>query len=157
MSEVQVETTAVPEKTQEQQFNELAAVAKMRAKMLSQLVRAHAADYLNTLAFAPRLGGNERADLIVKFLDMLEGVLDLGLDITGVQIPEKGPVGKRVVNIAGVLAQALDNRMLLLAQQMQDAEATNSEAIVTAEASLGENVTSGFAKTEESTNNEGVQ
>jgi hypothetical protein len=128
MSETQAETQ-VPQASLEQQMTEMTAIAKMRHKALSKLVRAHVASYLNSLAFAPKVSGNEKADLILKFVEMLEGVLDFGVDVTGAKIPEKGPVGKKVVNIAGVLAQALDNRMLLLAQQMQEKEnATNTTA-----------------------------
>ncbi len=131
----QTETTveAAPQKTVEQQFNEMAIVAKSRHKALSQLTRAHVADYLHTLAFAPKVSGNEKADLILKFVDMLEGVLDFGVNATGAKVPGNGSAGKRVSVIGGILAQALDNRMLLLAQKMQDDEAKTETEVTTDE------------------------
>lgn len=117
-------TQAAP--LQEQQMAELSKVAKMQHKVLSGLIRAHLGSYLNQLAFAPKVSGNEKADLIVKLLDGIEGVLDLGLDVTGTKVPEKGSVGKNVATMMGILAQALDNRMLLLAHNMDAAEKANS-------------------------------
>ena len=118
-----VETKAAP--TQEQQMAELSKVAEMQAKVLSGLVRAHLGSYLNQLAFAPGVKGNEKAALIVTLLDGIEGVLDLGLDVTGVQVPEKGSIGRNVATISGILAQALDNRMILLAHRMDAAQKEN--------------------------------
>lgn len=108
--------------TQEQQMAELSKVAKMQHKVLSGLVRAHMGSFLNQLAFAPKVSGNEKAAMIVGFLDGIEGVLDLGLDVTGAKVPEKGAIGKNVATMSGILAQALDNRMLLLAHNMEAAE-----------------------------------
>lgn len=119
-TEVVAETKAAP--TQEQQMAELSKVAKMQHKVLSGLVRAHMGSFLNQLAFAPKVSGNEKAAMIVGFLDGVEGVLDLGLDVTGAKVPEKGAIGKNVATMSGILAQALDNRMLLLAHNMESAE-----------------------------------
>lgn len=128
-TEVQQElpASAPVQKTQEEQLNELSKMASFKQKSLSLTLRAHVADFLQTLAFRPSVSGNEKADMVVKFLDALEGALDYGLDITGVKVPEKGAIGKRVATIAGILAQIQDNRMLLLAHQMQEAEKTNNE------------------------------
>lgn len=119
-------TEVTPEQAQEtkalspeQQIAELGKVAKMQHKVLSELVRAHLGSLLNTLAFRPGVAGNEKADIIVKILDGVEGVLDLGINVTKVQVPEKGAIGRQVATMSGVLAQALDNRMLLLAHQME--------------------------------------
>jgi hypothetical protein len=126
--------------TPEQQIAELGKVAKMQHKVLSELTRAHLGSLLNTLAFRPGVSGNEKADIIVKILDGVEGVLDLGLDITKVTVPEKGAIGKQVAMLSGILAQALDNRMLLLAHQMeakQNSVGANVEANKAAEAVEG--------------------
>lgn len=114
----------------EQQMQELQKVAVMRHKVLSQLVRVHLADLMNDLAFKSGISGAQKVALINQTLDGIEGVLDLGVDITNTVIPEKGPVGTRVAKMAGVLAQALDNRMLILAHRMenetQNVEQTNN-------------------------------
>jgi hypothetical protein len=114
-------------KTQEQQLKELSQMAEFKQKSLSLTLRAHVADFLQTLAFRPGVSGNEKADMIVKFLDAVEGAMDYGLDVTNVKVPEKGSVGKRVATIVGILAQMQDNRMLLLAHQMQEAEKNNAD------------------------------
>lgn len=111
--------------SQAEQMAELNKVAKMQAKVLSGLVRAHFGSFLNQLAFAPKVKGNEKAAMIIGFLDGLEGVLDLGVDVTGVRVPEKGAIGKNVATMMGIFAQAQDNRMLLLAHNMDAAEKAN--------------------------------
>lgn len=121
--ETAVETKAAP--TQDQQMSELSKVAEMQAKVLSSLVRAHLGSFLNQLAFSPKVSGNEKAAMIIGLLDGIEGVLDLGVDVTGVQVPEKGAVGRNVATLSGILAQALDNRMLILAHRMNTAQQAN--------------------------------
>lgn len=123
---VQEQTAQAAPPSPEEQAKAAKKFTETRAKLLSQLTRAHVADFLQTLAFQPGLSGNRKADMIVKFCDMLEGVLDYGVDVTEIQVPEKGNVGKKTATIGGILAQAIDNKMILLAQNMEAAEKNNS-------------------------------
>lgn len=136
-TETQQEVKQDVQLTPEQQMESVKKVSTMQHKALSQLVRVHLADLMNDLAFKPGLSGNEKVSRINTILDSIEGVLDLGLDITKVQIPEKGAFARRTVKMAGVLAQALDNRMLLLASKMDD-ETKVQEATETVTETQGE-------------------
>jgi hypothetical protein len=127
------------ELSQEQQMETVKKTATMRQKALSQLVRVHLADLIQDLAFTPGLSGNEKVKRINTILDSVEGVLDLGLDITNVKVPEKGPYARRTVQFAGVLAQALDNRMLLLASRLDEKERTEHDEGVEIAKGLAEN------------------
>lgn len=118
--ETPVETKPEVQLTQEQQMDTVKKTARMRHKALSQLARIHMADLLNDLAFRPGLSGNEKAALINTILDVDEFILDLGLSITNAKLSEKGKYAKRSVQLAGIKAQAYDNRMLLLASQLDD-------------------------------------
>lgn len=116
------ETPVAPTQTVEQQLASLNKISKKRHEMFSTLVRAHVADYLQTLAFQPGLSGNKKFEMINNFVTMLEGVLDFGLDITKVTVPEKGSIGKKTATIGGILAQAMDNKFVLLAQNLKEDE-----------------------------------
>lgn len=113
--------------TPEDQAKAAKKFTEKRAQLLSQLTRAHMADYLNTLGFQPGLSGARKVEMITKFLDMVEGVLDYGVDVTKIEVPEKGNIGKKAATIGGILAQAIDNKMILLAQNMQEAENNTTE------------------------------
>lgn len=141
---VQTETAVAPQQdvqlSQEQQMETVKKTATMRQKVLSRLVRVHMADLINDLAFTPGLSGNEKVKRINTILDSVEGVLDLGLDITNAQIPEKGPYARRTVQLAGILAQALDNRMLLLASRLDEKEKATETVVENNETQGEENV-----------------
>lgn len=121
-----VENTEQPQLSVEEQMEELNKISKARHKMMSMAVRGYVSDYLNTLAFKPGINGAKKAEMIVNFTDMLEGALDLGLEVTKAKIPSKGVVGKKVLPMGELLVQAMDNRMLLLAQNMEQAEQNNT-------------------------------
>lgn len=100
-------------------------LTEQQMKVLSELTRIHLASYLQDLAFKPGLSGNKKQAMIIDLLDGMQGILDLGVEITNVQVPEKGSNGRKVASLAGIMAQAMDTRMILLAQNLETAEKNN--------------------------------
>lgn len=135
--ETPVETKPEVQLSKEEQLESLKKISTMKHKAFSELVRVHLADLLNDLAFKPGVSGAQKVAQINTILATFEGVLDLGLDITKRKVPEKGAYARRTVQLGGILAQALDNRMLLLASRLEDTENNVTEETKTEETQDG--------------------
>lgn len=120
------EATIKTPPTVEDQSTELTRVAEMRHRSNSMLVRAYVADFLHDLAFKPGLNGNKKAAMIIAFTDMMEAVIDAGIEVTKPNMSTKGATGKRVLDIGSILVNSMDNRMLLLARRLEKEEAVGS-------------------------------
>lgn len=108
-----------PQLTPEQQMMSLRGVAQMKHKAYDDLVTMHLrillAEVLDT-----RASQNKRIQAASAIEQAFRVVLDAGVDITNPKTTVTGHLLKKAANFAGTAAQALDNKMLLLAQKMNE-------------------------------------
>lgn len=120
MTETQVEQ-------QEQMTPEaVEKAAVMKHNAMSQLLGI----YIDSFS-AIMLNGNgvsyvEKVQAAKALKEAVVFALDFGVDATQAKIRQSGKLSKEVNGLAGVLVQAMDNRMLLLASRMKDEETTNN-------------------------------
>lgn len=125
MSETQntIEATTKPEVINaEQQLAELKKATEIQHRQYTNLARAFLADLLNDLAFKKGLDGNQKVAYINAILDAQDGALDAGVDITKIKMPSKSAVGKRAEKYGQCIAAVVENKFLIIAQKMQEAE-----------------------------------
>lgn len=132
------ETTETP--TVEQTVAELRKVAEFRHKTLSQLTSINFKHLCNTLIATNGVSYQQKIQARDEIAAALEAVLDFGLGITGADVKEKGPRAREVNQFAAVLVQALDNRFILLADNMKKQQDAELAATVTEETKETENV-----------------
>lgn len=120
------EETKSPEITPEQQNIELRRLAEMKHKMFSSLLGIH----IDTLS-SIMLNGNgvsykKKLEAAKALREAILFSLDFGLDISKAKIRQGGQtLSKESNNLAGVMVQALDNRMLLIADNLNKMEQEN--------------------------------
>lgn len=121
MSETQVETKKAAPTAEEQMF-ELRKLAEMKHKTFTQLLGLHIDGFSaimvngNGVSYAKKIQAAQALKEAVMF------ALDFGLDVSKAKIREGGALAKETNNLAGVMLQALDNRMLLMADRMNEKE-----------------------------------
>lgn len=117
--ETHVEQAASPALTVEQQMASLSGIAKMQHKAFDELMTLHLrvmlADVLDT-----RRSQKDRVLTASAIEQAFRLVLDAGVDITRPKTTVTGALAKKAANFAGVTAKAFDNKMLLLAQKMNE-------------------------------------
>jgi hypothetical protein len=116
MTEETVETSSESAKPT---LNDLNKVSKMKHKALSQLTSVH----LNVLlgrVLDTRASYNNKVQAANALVEAVLFALDFGVSVTNAKIRSGGPFAKEVNNLAGVLAQANDIRMVLMAGSMAE-------------------------------------
>lgn len=117
--ETLVEQASTTPLTPEQQMSSLKGLAKMKHKAYANLITLHMrnilADILDT-----RASQKNRVVSAKALEDIVIAVLDMGVDIINPVSNISGAPAKKAAQFGGVLAQAFDNKMLLLAQKMSD-------------------------------------
>lgn len=112
---------AVPEVTTEAQtMDGLKKTTEMQFTALVELVGIHTEAYLTQMT-APRMSQGQRYQAIKNYSKALKAVLRFGLN-KGNDFPNSGHGAKEAVTFAGIMAQAIDVRMVKLAQKMQEDE-----------------------------------
>lgn len=110
---------AAPVKTLEEQTTELRRISQFRHKAFTELVGVHIDGFsqimisTNGVTFAQKVEASKALKEAILF------ALDLGLDITKAEIRQHGKLAKQTNTLAGVFAQTLDNRLLLIADKIQ--------------------------------------
>ena len=96
--------------------------AEMKAKGLSSLVGI----YIDSFS-AIMLNGNgtsyqAKVDAANALKEAIRFALDFGVEASKAKIRQGGKLSKEVNVLAGIMVQAMDNRMLLLASKMNEQE-----------------------------------
>lgn len=116
------------EQTFEQKQAELKTLTEMKAKVYAQLVDAHIMSLTRVMLSTNKTSQLEKRQAESALREAVKFALDFGLGVTNAKIRDKGMVfAKETNNLAGVLVQALDNRMLLLASNMHEANMAAAE------------------------------
>ncbi len=136
-----VETPVVEEKkelTPEEQSMELRKVSEMRHKALTRLVTAHIQNYGATLLSTNKVSYDEKLKTLKSFIRAVEFALDFGIGVTNPSIQDQGKLGKMENELAGILVQTLDNRMLLIADNMRKQEIEDNKTLAEEAKTQGE-------------------
>jgi len=126
------EPTAIEERTVEQQMDDMRKISEMRFKSLSQLVELHVQSLTRVMLSSNGVSELEKRQANTALVEAIRFALDMGLSVTEAKIRQGGKLAKEVNTLAGVLVQALDTRMLLLADNMRRDE-QKAQAEVTEE------------------------
>lgn len=117
-----VEQTSV-EQTLEQRQESLRSVAEMKAKAYNDLVSIHLQNLTRVMLSNNGVTELQKRQANKALVEAVLFALDFGVNVTGATIRDKGvALAKETNTLAGVLVQALDNRMLLLADNLRNQE-----------------------------------
>ena len=116
---------AAPVMTQEQQTEQAVNVAKVHQKTLDGLVRLDLRTYLNQLT-APGVKEVEKVQLKASLERAIMAAIDYGVDITQQGLIQSGRLAKLENAFAAHLARLMDNRMIILADNMTKKELENN-------------------------------
>lgn len=122
---------AVEERSVEQQMEDMRKISEMRFKALSQLVEIHFQEISKIMLASNGVTELQKRQANTALLEALKFTLDMGLNVTGATIRQGGVLAKQVNTLAGVLAQAMDTRMLLLADNFRKEEETKNTTATT--------------------------
>jgi hypothetical protein len=130
----EVVTTPVPEaveeRTVEQQMQDMRKISEMRFKSLSQLVELYIQSLTRIMISSNGVTELQKRQASSALVEAVRFTLDMGLDVTGAKIRQGGTLAREVNTLAGVLAQAMDTRMLLLADNMRRDEENNKNTAI---------------------------
>ena len=114
------------EVTPEQQQASMRAMAEMRRDAYTQLVSIHVQSLTRVLMASNGVSQLQKRQANKALVEAIEFALNFGVKDDN-SIRDKGTVfAKETNNLAATLVQALDNRMLLLADNMRRQEAEES-------------------------------
>ena len=119
----------------EEQFLQMRGMNEMRHKALSRLIEAQLLNYGATLITTNGISYQTKLQTLREMISAVLFSLDVGLDITKPELKQKGQAAKNQASLAGLLAQALDNRFLLIADNMRKADLEQNNSV---ESSTGE-------------------
>ena len=121
-----METQEQQQLTPEQQAASVRAMAEMRRDAYSELVAIHLQTLTNVLMSTNGVSQLQKRQANKALVEAVKFALNFGIKDDNV-IRDKGAVfAKETNNLAAILVQALDNRMLLLADNMRRQEAEES-------------------------------
>ena len=121
-----METQEQQQLTPEQQAASVRAMAEMRRDAYSELVSIHLQTLTNVLMSTNGVSQLQKRQANKALVEAVKFALNFGIKDDNV-IRDKGAVfAKETNNLAAILVQALDNRMLLLADNMRRQEAEES-------------------------------
>ena len=129
MSEEEVKTEEQPKTPPTPQTPEdLQKVGEMKHRVYVQLVGTHLHELIKTMISSHGVSYQTKVNAAGALVEAVQFALDFGLNIVKCPIRQEGTkFAQEVNNLAGILAQAQDNRMLLLALQMKKQEETVKE------------------------------
>jgi hypothetical protein len=110
------------ELTQEEQLFELRKLSQMKHKTLTNLLGIHLDSFSAMMVKSNRVSYTEKLQAAQALKEAILFGLDYGLGITNPKIRQSGTLAKEVNNLAGVFVQTLDNRMLLVADKLNEQE-----------------------------------
>lgn len=119
----QVTETSGLQQTLEQQQESLRSVAEMKARAYNDLVSIHLQNLTRIMMASHGVTELQKRQANKALVEAVLFALDFGVNATGATIRDKGvALAKETNTLAGVLVQALDNRMLLLADNLRKQE-----------------------------------
>mgnify|MGYP007031181460 CR=1 FL=1 len=132
ITETATEVTTAPEVVNpEKQMMELRSLAEMKHKTFVNLLGIHIDTFSAVMVNGNGVTYNEKIQAARALKEAVLFALDFGLDISKTKIRQGGKLSKEVNGLAGIMVQALDNRMLLIADRMNEnenkVEETNKE------------------------------
>lgn len=132
ITETTTEVTTAPEVVNpEKQLMELRSLAEMKHKTFVNLLGIHIDTFSAVMVNGNGVTYNEKIQAARALKEAVLFALDFGLDISKTKIRQGGKLSKEVNGLAGIMVQALDNRMLLIADRMNEnenkVEETNKE------------------------------
>lgn len=125
MQEVQTETTenTVTETQATASAESMRQVAEMQAEALSQLVGIHLDRLMGIMVSTNGVSFQRKLQAVKALKEAVTFALDFGVSVTDAKIRGKGkPLAVEANELAAVLVKAFDNRMLLLADNLRQAE-----------------------------------
>jgi hypothetical protein len=126
------ETEEKKEASQVDQVGELRRLAEVKHKTYSKLMEIHLNNNLTVLMSTNGVSYNKKNQARQAIVEAFQLVLDFGLGITDANITVQGTLGSNAAKMAAIFAQANDNRMLLLADRLnQENELNNNETATT--------------------------
>lgn len=120
--QVTEEQKAPPEVNMEKSLEELRRISEFRHKSLSDLTVAHFYNCCSVLMSSNGVSEKEKIIMRNDLGQAIRAILDFGLGITKVDVKEHGKHAKDVGTFAAVFLQAIDNRFILLADNLQQQE-----------------------------------
>jgi hypothetical protein len=120
--QVTQEVAPAPVKTLEEQTTELRRISQFRHKAFSELVGVHLDGFSQIMIATNGISFQQKVEASKALKEAIMFALDIGLDVTKAEIRQSGKLAKQTNTLAGVLAQTLDNRFLLLADKIQQDE-----------------------------------
>ena len=106
-------------------------LSEERAKVFSELVGIHLQTLTKVMMSNNGVSELQKRQANKALVEAVQFALDFGVGVTNANIRDRGTVlAQETNNLAGVLVQALDNRMILLAdnlRQQQEAEVIASQ------------------------------
>ena len=123
--EEQTVTETKPELTIDQQREQAVKIAMIHQRALDNLIRLDLRNYLNTLT-APGVSGVEKKQIKDSIERALMASIDFGVDVVNQGLQQHGKLGAMENNFAAHMARILDNRMLILANNLQKKEETQT-------------------------------
>jgi hypothetical protein len=127
------EVAPAPVKTLEEQTAELRKISRFRHKAFSELVGVHLDSFSQIMIATNGVSFQQKVEASRALKEAVMFALDLGLDVTKAQIRQSGKLAKQTNTLAGVLAQTLDNRFLLIADKIQQDELNKQTTELTEE------------------------
>lgn len=116
-----VEQNQAPEVTPEQNQQAVRKMAEMRMVSLSQLVEIHIQSLTQVMLSSNGVSELQKRQANKALVEAVKFALDFGVGATNAEIRDKGTVYAKETNtLAGVLVQALDTRMIILADKLRE-------------------------------------
>jgi len=101
----------------------LRSAAEMKARAFNELVAIHLQQLTSVMMATNRVTQLQKRQANVALVEAVQFALDFGVGVTNSSIRDRGSIfAQETNNLAGVLVQALDNRMLLLADNLRKKE-----------------------------------
>ena len=134
MTEAQATTEAVAEQpkelTKEEQLVELRKLANLKHKSYSQLTGIHIDNLLATIISTNGVSYSKKLQAAQALKEGLLFAFDYGLNVSKAKIRQPGQAfAQESNNLAAIVAQLLDNRMLIIADKMNEEASQNNNNV----------------------------
>lgn len=121
----QTQEVTKQELSADQQYEQAVKIAVVHQQALDNLIRLDLRNYLNILT-APGVSGIEKNQIKASIERALMASIDFGVDVVNQGLQQHGRLGAMENNFAAHIARILDNRMLILANNLQKKEETQT-------------------------------
>lgn len=112
-----------------QTYEDLRKMTELKHRASAQLVKAHLINYGATMIATNGVSYQTKLNALTDMVDAVLFAIDYGLDITKPELKQKGAAAKQQQSLAAILAQALDNRFLLIADNMRKEDEKQEQTV----------------------------